>query len=281
MKSLLLLFALLPFINFSQEENEKPSFKRHFLEVSPLALTMKKGVSFSNHLEYRFLITQHFYLKAGSTLTLARQLDYSRNHSEFGIRPLFNESFIDFGYQHAFNQVTETNRRVNLIGVDLGYHYMQYSTSPASGDYTIVDSTDQGFQKIGGYKVHSLKTGLNFQHIVYTNELTKPAVKSRHFLSLNFLYGMDFQLSSYILTSPNSAVKSENLEGDSWKYRFGGKIEYTFEHLVSKRIGIIYGCNFTWAPWAKDNPNQQYYVPRGGELIIPSALTLRAGITIQ
>jgi hypothetical protein len=281
MTKILGLLIVFPFLLFSQvQEKERVAFKRHFLEVSPLALTMKEGYSFNQHLEYRFLITQNLYLKAGSTLTLARQLDYNRNSGP-GIRPLFNESFFDFGYQHAFNQLTETNRRVNLIGVDLGYHYMQYGTSPQSGDDRIVDSTAQGFRMLGGYKVHSMKAGLNFQHIVYTDELVKPEIKSRHFLGLNFLYGADFQLSSYILTSSNSAVKADNLEGHPWRSRFGGKIEYTFEHLISKRIGMIYGCNFTWAPWAKYTPNEQYYVPRGGELTLPSALTFRVGITIQ
>lgn len=282
MAKILGLFIVSPFLLFSQvQEKERVAFKRHFLEVSPLALTMKEGYSLNQHLEYRFLITQNLYLKAGSTLTLARQLDYNRN-SGTGIRPLFNESFIDFGYQYAFNQLTETNRRVNLIGVDLGYHYMQYGSSPAGGgEHDIVDSTAQGFRMLGGYKTHSMKAGLNFQHIVYTDELVKPAIKFRHFLGLSFLYGADFQLSSYILISPNSAVKADNLGGHPWKSRYGGRIEYTFEHLISKRIGMIYGLNFTWAPSPNYIPNQQYYVPRGGELTLPSALTFRVGITIQ
>lgn len=277
---LLIVVVVLPVFCFAQTK-EKPSFRRHFIEISPLAVTMKKGVSYNHHLEYRFLMTRNLYLNAATTLTLFKQMDYSRRNHEFGIMPLFNESSVSAGYWHSFNELTEENRKINSIGADMGYHYMQYSPNPNSRDYDITDSLENGFRRLGGYKIHSLEAGVSFQHVIYNNEQIRPSIKFRHFLSISYLFGIHFQQPTYILISPASAMKSENLEGNSWKSRNGFRVEYTFEHSVGKRTGLLYGFNFTCAPWPDYKPNYNYFVPRGGELIYPTALTFRAGITIQ
>lgn len=278
----LILFLLCIFnlqILVAQEDNTQ--FRRHFLEIAPATLNFKRGMNLHHHLDYRFLITPRFYLNATTNDALFKRLDYSGRSSLSGIRPLFNESSLVVGYQHAFQQLTETNRKVNLIGLDIGYHYIQYSANPNNWEYDIIDTTDIGFRRIGGFRVHSLKTGLTYQHIVYSEDKNKPAILFRHFLSTSVLYGIDFQQTTYVSISPYSSVKAESLVGNTWKNRNGFKIEYTFQHFLSKRIGLLYGFHFTWAPWVDYNPNYNYFVPRGGQMNTPGSLSFRVGLTFQ
>ncbi len=278
MKSFICFVFLFTFSVSAQ--TEKPRFRRHFIEIAPVALTFKRGVNVHHHLEYRFLITPYLYLNASTTGGLFKKFDYSGDGPQ-GIFPMFNESSLVLGYQHALHELTETNRSTSLIGVDAGYHYIQYATAPYHDEYGIIDTTEFGFRMLGGFRVHSLKAGFSYQHIIYSEEKDKPTIRFRHFLSMAYLYGIDFQQPTFLQVSSISAMKDENLIGNSWRSRDGFRVEYTFQHFLSKRIGLLYGFNFTWAPFVDYIPNDKYFVPRGSEINNPTALNFRIGITIQ
>lgn len=276
----LLIFVLaLPFFGASQVA-KRPSFKRHFLEISPINVTFNKGFFYNHQLKYRFLITQKFYAEAGTFATVFKRLDMSYNPYQKGIHPLFNESMAVIGYLHSLNP-TDENKSNNVLGAHLGYHYIQYSHKNNSSDYEIINEIPGGYRKLGGYKVHSLKAGISFQNILYDENTEKPSVKRRHFVSLSYLCGLGFVQPTYNEYSEDHVGKSINLNQFTWKYRSGFAFEYSFEHSISKHIGLIYGCSLTWAPRVNYQPDYNLFVPRGSEVTIPVFSSIRIGITIQ
>lgn len=268
---------MISFSLFAQDE--KPRFKRHFFEVAPIALTFKRQVNIHQHLEYRFLITPYLYLNAATTGTFIRKFDYSGKHNLPNMHPFFNESSLVFGYQYAFSKLTESNRGLSFIGVDAGYHYMQYANAPFHDDYAIIDTTALGFRMLGGFRTHSLKAGLTFQYVIYSANQEKSTIRFRHYLSLAYLYGLDFQQPTYIETSPASAIKAENLDVNTWRFRNGFRVEYTFQHFLTEKVGLLYGYNFTCAPSVTYSPNEKYFVYRGSEASNSIAINFRIGIT--
>ncbi|MDX2360865.1 MAG: hypothetical protein QNK23_08670 [Crocinitomicaceae bacterium] len=272
MKSFALLFILISYASFGQSDF---SLERHSLTISPLSVTFHKNISLGHSLKYRFNISNLFFTELSTDGTIIKQLDPMKNSwGSYNSVPNLNQSHLIFG-GNTFVGAAEKMKK-NKIGGFIGFHYLQHATQ--RDEYWIVDSTESGgHNTITGFRTYSIIAGFQFQRINTKKQGDKLIIKHRHNLNVSYLFGVDLTFTG--ITEYDTHYEKASIPNNFHFNRNGVKIAYSFEHRLSNILNLSWGVEYLWAPFIDYSPNSDFFVPRGGEGILPSFANIKVGLT--
>jgi hypothetical protein len=286
---LFVLVLLMSFSSFSQEGMlHKPSpiknkRSRHQLELSPASVWYNKGFFIGHRVRYQGRLRRSISLELESNGTVFRSLDRrAQRLKEDEVFPLLNQSRGAFSMDvFGKGKLINRNKQKRFIySIRLGYHFFQHSTPYENNDYWAYDSTQQlGMSSIRSFQSHSISAGLGFRSAKYKRLDGRMTQVSSHAWTLDYLGSVYYQLTSYSINDDKN-YNIQNIPNPHELRKSGARLNYTYTRYLKSYFGIHFGMEAVIVPFLKDYaPNDAYFVPRGGERILPIFTNVNVGVS--
>lgn len=289
----ILLFIIGPLIfstSFSQESDTDEQVRKniknrkHQFEISPASVWFNKGFFVGHRLKYQFQIKPSMRIELESNGTIFRGLDrHARVLKEDKVFPLLNQSTALYSMNLIGKGKTiNRNKQKRFISTfRLGYHFFQHSTPHWNRHYWAYDSTEQvGISSIRSFQSHSISAGLGFQAQKYKRIDGRMTQVSAHKWSLDYLGSVFYQLSSYSTNDANQ-YNIQNTPNTYGLRKSGARFKYNYTRYLNSYFGIHFGMEALYVPFLENYQALEggYYVPRGGERLIPVFANMHVGVS--
>ena len=278
MKVFCFVLIITPLICNSQRDfdiNES----RHSFEISPVSITVNKTFFFGQALRYKFQLSKSLFIDGAMDGILIKELDGRvKKFSDKALFPRYNQSKLVLGYQ-----IPVTNRKMNplknkKLAMHAGYHYLQHGSQ--NGEYWALDSIGNGgVTIISGFKTNSIILGLEFHSSKSKIKQQDTLFKSSHNFYMAYLYSFKTTLTGF--NDYDSYTEKVKIENKFPFLRNGLRFAYSFDHGLSKFFGLSYGTEVLWVPFIRYSPNDEIFVPRGGEKINRLFVNVKIALLIQ
>lgn len=285
--TLLLLFFLLTGTIFSQEDSVKriphryDRIIRHELQVDPLSVWFNKGFSLGHRLKYAYVPNYNHEFSIETNGTWFNELDHHVPNTKWdGVFPRLNRTQLIYELSRPLRVCKPKRFYVTTRTFRLGYQYFQHATGANNSDYWIIDSSvwnGIGYRTIGGFRSHSVLLGVavDVESVKFSKRKRR---RSFHQFSADYLFSPVYQLHLYNSANelnPNPRIEQSFLPVN----RSGGQFSYQYKQKFSHTFSFHVDVEAIWIPFLKNyQPNDAYFVPRGGEKIIPLLINARVGL---
>ena len=288
--TLIFLFSLQSYAQQDTVERTgkfKCKILQHELEIDPISVWYNKGISLGHRVKHTYLFSAYEKISLDVNGTVLSQLDTRLVPKEnVGVFPRLNQSQVYFERMYPFFRTKDKERKSGLssFGYRLGYHYFQHASDWRENEYWAVDSLEQtGLRTIAGFYSHSLLGGIAYNHRkIIIRRKSKKTKRSgvgerNHRVSLDYIFSPYYQLKLYDVEGELN-TNEEKVKSFLPLNRSGVQFQYRFAYLSSRRFGMHADFEALLAPFLENyQPNYDFFVPRGGERIVPLFLNVRVG----
>ncbi len=278
-----LLILLVCFTVNSQDTLVKErKTRRHQLELSPASIWLNKGFFYGHRIKYQLQLKSNTRIELESNGTLFRELDSRASQlKEDKVFPLLNQSLgICVMDLYGKGKMINRNKQKRFVSsVRLGYHFFQHSAPRWNYDYWAFDSTEQsGLSSIRSFQSHSISVGVGFRSDKYKRKDGQMKQVAAHKWSLDYLGSVYYQLSSYSINDANQ-YNIQSIPNTHGLRKSGTRFKYGYSRYMNSYFGIHFGVEAVFVPFLKDyKANSDYFVPRGGERILPLFTNTHIGV---
>lgn len=253
---------------------------QHSVEFDPLSVWFNKGFSLGHRLKYSYFPNDRHRFSLETNGTWFYELDFQAESAEWrGVFPRLNRTQLIYELRRPLRVCKPKRFFVTAQTVRFGYQYFQHATGARNSDYWIIDSSvwnGIGYRTIAGFQSHSALLGFEVD-VESVNFSKRRHGRSSHQISVDYLFSPVYQLHLYNSANPinpNPRIEQNFLPVN----RSGGQFSYQYKRRFSRTFNFHFDVEAIWVPFLKNyQPNDAYFVPRGGEKIIPFFLNARTG----
>lgn len=283
---IILLSLALSYTTYSQEDSLhlstwKSLSNHHELEVDPVSIWFSRWFSIGHRVKYAYIFGGGSRISVETNGTVLNALDLNSQGGKWkGVFPKLNQSQIYFEHSSIIGRTKPADEKhvISSIIFRGGYHYFQHSMGTQNQDYWSIDSSAQtGLRTIAGFKSHAALIGISYDINEYDFQKYKLRTFNHRF-SLDYLFSPYYQLKLYDSESQTD-FNAETILSPLPVNRSGAQLSYRFMLEFKERFGIHADFEAIWVPFLKKyQPSSDYFVPRGGESIMPLFVNTRVGV---
>jgi len=238
---------------------------------------MNRGISVALVAEYNLYIKDKNRLSFKNQRTLIKQLDARKRNTDLHSHiPFWNESRLT--YRRLLFE--KTNDAKNALHLNIGYHYFQHGSQPDS-DYWYTDSVNNtGIKVITGFRTHSAVIGLSWVYTGFKNKGDASKIQSKQTIEANYIIGIHNSLVGIDIYQ--DAIEKSKIDNTYSFNRHGFTVAYQYERILGKILSVYAEAEVLMTPFIDYSPseNQDLFIPRGGERILPLFPKMRVGIKL-
>jgi hypothetical protein len=247
---------------------------------------LRDQLVFGNELKINYYFNKNWSVEGKTFLPIRNKL-YDERYRFDGNKEflLYNQTNL-LASRHFFTGSLKTKSRgayqiekSRTLGIRGGYFYYQNSfNSNFSPDFYIIDSLSNGdFYGISGIKVHNMVLGIESNRFKRIRD--KKTRINRTQIYADLFLGLKNNVTGFIQVQKDYSQYSISEKYHLKKNGLGGRIGFQFSQTFNRKIGYFISGEAMFIPRIKYEPNENFFVLRGGPIISELQFSVKVGLT--